>query len=121
MTRGRILSRTIFMLLLTGGVVAGFGASAPARAQYVVQCPPGYYYYPDYGCVPPGYFYGPPYYAVPDLGFQFLFGNGWGQRWGGGHPAPHGGGGWGGHGGGAPHGGGGGRGGGGHGGGGHGH
>ena len=105
MTQGRILLSKIFVLLLIGGAVAALGASAPARAQYVVQCPPGYYYYPDYGCVPPGYFYGPPYYAYPDFGFGFFFGNRWGQRWGGGHPAYHGRGGWGGHGGGAPHGG----------------
>lgn len=128
MTRGGILSGTLFVSLLLGGGVAGIAASTSAQAQYVA-CPPGYYFYQGYGCVPPGYFYGPPYYPYPDLGFEFFYGPGWGGRWGGGrggggHPGGggvHGGGGGGFHGGGGGGGFHGGGGGGGHGGGGHGH
>lgn len=87
-----------WLLIPTFGVmlaVAGATLSAPAPAQNVppppvYQCPPGYYYYPDYGCVPPGYLYGPPYYAYPDFGFEFFYGPGWGREWHG-APAPHGG------------------------------
>ncbi len=116
MSRNRTLASTICILLSIGTAVAGLVASTPARAQYPYPCPPGYYFYPGYGCYPPGYFYTPPYFAYPDLGFGFFYGGGWGgyngYRGGGyrGGVAPHGG---------APHGagprGGGGRGGGGHG------
>ena len=74
MYRGRGLARAIFISL---GIAVGLGGSvlpAPARAQVVYQCPPGYYYYPDYGCVPQTYFYEPPYYAYPDFGFGLFYG-----------------------------------------------
>jgi hypothetical protein len=94
MSRGRTL---IGAGLIVFGIALGFAGPlvpVPARAQYVPACPPGYYYYPSYGCVPPGYFYGPPYYAYPDFGFGFFYGPGWGRQWNGyahGVPAPHGG------------------------------
>ena len=86
--------------LATLGLGSGSIAPTPAVAQYVdpyaYACPPGYVYYPDYGCVPPGYFFGPPYYPYPGFGLYFFYGDGWGRRWGGGggghyyaHPAPH--------------------------------
>lgn len=83
MSRNRTLGSAIFILLGLGAAFAWLVLPAPARAQYGYQCPPGYYYDSNYGCVPPGYFYGPPYYAYPDLGFDFFYGGGWGQRWGG--------------------------------------
>jgi hypothetical protein len=107
MSRGRTLVGAFRVLLCVGVAFAGAALLAPARAQYGYPCPPGYYYYPSYGCVPPNYFYGPPYYAYPDFGFDFFYGSGWGRRWGGSYG--HGGGAY--HGG-APHGGGGGHGGG---------
>jgi hypothetical protein len=86
------------ILITTFGVMlAGVGSmpSTPARAQGIpppgaYQCPPGYYYYPNYGCAPPSYFYGPPYYAYPDFGFDFFYGPGWRRGWYGG-PVYHGG------------------------------
>jgi hypothetical protein len=113
MSRNRTLASTICILLAIGTAVAGLAASTPARAQYPYLCPPGYYFYPGYGCYPPGYFAGPPFFAYPDFGFGLFYG---GERGGyrghGGGAVPHGG---------APHGagphGGGGQGGGGHGGG----
>lgn len=94
MTRGRTVTGALYILLGIGAGLAGFVMSAPARAQYGYPCPPGYYYDLNYGCVLPGYFYGPPYYAYPDYGFDFFYGGGWGQRWGGYHgggAGPHGG------------------------------
>lgn len=106
MRRGRTLASAIVVVLGIGVAFSGFALLAPARAQYGYACPPGYYFYPNYGCVPSGYLYAPPYYAYPDFGFDFFYGPGWGRRWGGsyghGGGASHGGVG---HGGGAPHGG----------------
>ncbi len=76
----RLLVATLGVML----AVAGATQSTPAHAQYAPVCPPGYYYYPAYGCVPPGYFYGPPYYVYPDFGFGFFYGPGWGRGWRGG-------------------------------------
>lgn len=72
MTRGKGLAGAMVVSL---GIAAGLaGVAAPARAQIVYQCPLGYYYYPDYGCVPQNYFYGQPYYFEPGFGFGFFFG-----------------------------------------------
>lgn len=86
----RTLGNTIFVLVVIGTGIAAFILPAPARAQYGYQCPPGYYYDPNYGCVPSGYYYGPPYYVYPDYGFDFFYGQGWGRRWNG-YPPPRGG------------------------------
>jgi hypothetical protein len=83
MSRNRTLAGVCSMLLGIGFMTAGCLLPAPAQAQYGYPCAPGYYYYPNYGCVPPGYFYGYPYYAYPDFGFDFFYGPGWGRRWGG--------------------------------------
>lgn len=80
MTRGKILGGAGIAVM----IALGLTGSTPAGAQYA--CPPGYVYYPNYGCAPPGYFAGPPYYyAYPDFGFEFFYGPGWVQRWGGYH------------------------------------
>jgi hypothetical protein len=68
-------------------------AAAPAEAQ--VQCPPGFYYQPGYGCVPisdayddmygNGYDYASPVYDGYGLAFGFGGGGHGGGRIGGGH------------------------------------
>lgn len=87
MCRDRTLASTLLILSGIGLAAGGLVLCAPARAQNVYQygytCPPGDYYYPNYGCVPPGYYYPPPYYVYPDFGFDFFYGGGWGRRWGG--------------------------------------
>ena len=96
MRRDKTMASTSAVLLGLGLAIAGCMMPVAARAQYGVPCPPGYYFYPNYGCVPPGYFNGSPYYAYPDFGFDLFYGPGWGRRWGGyygpGRGFPHGGG-----------------------------
>ena len=78
MSRNTRPTKAFLLLLGMGFAFAGSAPWAPARAQYVYQCPPGYYYYPAYGCVLSGYAYPSPYYPYPDFGFDFLYGGGWG-------------------------------------------
>jgi hypothetical protein len=86
------------MILAALAIVAAFaGLMLPTRtpAEVYDQCPVGYYYDPNYGCLPLSYFYGPPAYGYPDLGFGFFYGGNWNRgapygypgRWGraGGH------------------------------------
>ena len=91
MSHSRTLASITCILLGIAAALAGFAVAVPARAQYVYQCPPGYYYYPNYGCVLPGYYYAPPYYAYPDFGFDFFYGGGWGGYYRGRGIAPRGG------------------------------
>ena len=81
------------ILLCLVAVFALVFARQPAHlsAQIYYQCPDGYYYDPNYGCLPLSYFYGPPAYVFPFAGFGFFYGGNWGHgggyaRGGGGHP-----------------------------------
>ena len=85
------------LLCLAAGFALFAMQSAHLSAQIYYQCPDGYYYDPNYGCLPLSYFYGPPTYILPFAGFGFFYGGNWGR--GGGYP--HGGGGFA-HGGGHP-------------------
>jgi hypothetical protein len=67
---------------ILAGIAIGIalaGAMMPGRlsAQIYDQCPIGYYYDPNYGCLPLSYFYGPPAYPYPNLGFGFFYGGNW--------------------------------------------
>ncbi len=81
-------------------IAIGLGLAASSThlsAQIYYQCPDGYYYDPNYGCLPLSYYYGPPSYILPFAGFGFFYGGNWARRGGfthgGGHPSyPHGGG-----------------------------
>ena len=100
MQRAKTLSRAcLFVSVLA--LAAGAATSRSAHAQgYPYQCPPGYYFDPNYGCVPLSYFYGPPTYVYPGFSFGFFYGGHW-DHWHGHHPGgapprggpPHGGGG----------------------------
>lgn len=75
-----------FRILVTvAGIGLGLIGTQPARAQYYPTypaCPPGYYFWPGYGCVvypAYGYYYPPPvYYAPPPVFGFFGFGRGFG-------------------------------------------
>jgi len=95
MTRATLLAKLLAnaaaVLAAIGIAVAGDAITGSARAQayYYYQCPAGYYWDPNYGCLPLNYFYGPPAYVYPDIGFGFFYGGRWyGHPY---HGAPHGG------------------------------
>jgi len=73
MRRAKILPKAMLFLVAIGLAIAVDTLPQNAFAQDDYECPPGYYWDPDYGCLPVGYFYGPPYYVYPDLGFGFFY------------------------------------------------
>lgn len=79
------------ILVAVAGIGLGLIGTQPATAQYYPTypaCPPGYYFWPGYGCVVyPAYgyyyplpaYYAPPVYSAPGFAFfGFGFGHGFG-------------------------------------------
>jgi hypothetical protein len=83
MRLGKILARAAI------GIGLAVAAPSAQLSAQIYQCPDGYYYDPNYGCLPLSYYYGPPTYILPFAGFGFFYGGNWGHRGGfahGGHP-----------------------------------
>jgi hypothetical protein len=83
----RILANAAICIVLTGTIT-----TVRVSGQIYDQCPAGYYFDPNYGCLPLSYFYGPPTVTYPYPGFGFFYGGNWsrgappGYYRGGGHP-----------------------------------
>jgi hypothetical protein len=74
---GTTRPKTILAGIAIGAALASAMMPARLSAQIPYQCPIGYYYYPNYGCLPLSYFYGPPAYPYANLGFGFFYGGNW--------------------------------------------